>query len=70
MKTLECGDKYAVTVIDDGTVVVSIVDSADGTDLEHEPFKSIEFWNGPEMSEFISDVINAYREVFDDDPFI
>lgn len=67
MKTLESGDKYAVTAFDalDGVAVVSFIDSARGGDSH-----TIEFWNGPEMSEFISDVINAYQQVFDDDPFI
>ena len=67
MKTLECGDKYAVTAFDalDGVAVVSFIDSAGDGDSH-----TIEFWNGPEMSEFISDVINAYQQVFDDDPFI
>ena len=67
MKTLESGDKYAVTAFDtlDGVAIVSFIDSA-GDGGSH----TIEFWNGPEMSEFISDVINAYQQVFDDDPFI
>ena len=66
MKTLESGDKYAVTAFEalDGVAIVSFIDSARGDTY------SIEFWNGPEMSEFISDVINAYQQVFDDDPFI
>ena len=67
MKTLESGDKYAVTAFDalDGVAVVSFIDSARGGDSH-----TIGFWNGPEMSEFISDMINAYQQVFDDDPFI
>ena len=66
MKTLESGDKYAVTAFDtlDGVAVVSFIDSSTGVKY------IIEFLNRPENSEFISDVINAYREVFDDDPFI
>ena len=61
MKTLESGDKYAVTAFDalDGVAIVSFIDSARGGDTY-----SIEFQNGYELDRFIRRLKFERNEVF------